>query len=59
MLLNASGERLVFPEDFVGRGDRSRGGLMLRAARAGHELPYRIVRGAILTGKRAARLDRK
>jgi hypothetical protein len=34
------GERLVFPLDFVGRGDMSRGALMLRAARAGAELPY-------------------
>jgi hypothetical protein len=33
-------ERLVFPIDFVGRGDMSRGALMLRAARAGAELPY-------------------
>ena len=33
-------ERLVFPLDFVGRGDMSRGALMLRAARAGVELPY-------------------
>ena len=59
VLLSAFGDRLVFPEDFVGRGDMSRGGVMLRAARAGNELPYRIVRGAILTGKRAPRLDRK
>jgi hypothetical protein len=27
------GERLLFPEEFVGRGDMSRGGLMLRCAR--------------------------
>lgn len=33
-------ERLVFPLDFVGRGDMSRGALMLRAARAAVELPY-------------------
>lgn len=33
-------ERLVFPIDFVGRGDMSRGALMLRAARSGDELPY-------------------
>jgi hypothetical protein len=33
-------ERLVFPIDFVGRGDMSRGSLMLRAARSGVELPY-------------------
>ena len=32
-LLAIFGERLLFPEAFVGRGDMSRGGLMLRAAR--------------------------
>lgn len=35
------GERLVYPELFVGRGDMSRGGLMLRAVREGQELVYR------------------
>jgi hypothetical protein len=39
-LLDAFGERLLFPEDFVGRGDMSRGALLLRAAGADHELPY-------------------
>lgn len=34
------GEHLLFPEEFVGRGDMSRGGLMLRCARAGQELAY-------------------
>lgn len=34
------GDRLLFPIDFVGRGDMSRGALMLRAARARVELPY-------------------
>src|SRR5207249_1009764 len=34
------GERLVFPECFVGRGDMSRGGVMLRAAESGKELTY-------------------
>ena len=33
-------ERLFFPSDFVGRGDMSRGGLLLRQAAAGIELPY-------------------
>jgi hypothetical protein len=31
---------LLFPSDFVGRGDMSRGGLCLRAAKAGVELAY-------------------
>ena len=34
------GERLWYPRDFVGRGDMSRGSIMLKAARAGVELPY-------------------
>src|SRR5688500_680894 len=34
------GERLVFPADFVGRGDMSRGGLMLRSVLAEKELEY-------------------
>lgn len=57
ILLKIFGAQLVFPTDFVGRGDMSRGGLLLRAARAGTELTYGTVQGAILTGKRAARLD--
>jgi hypothetical protein len=56
VLLEVFGDRLVFPSDFVGRGDMSRGGLLLRAARAGTELPYASVRGAILKGKRAPRM---
>ena len=39
-LVEVFGERLVFPADFVGRGDMSRGGLMLRAAGSGIELSY-------------------
>lgn len=39
-LLNIVGGRLLFPEEFAGRGDMSRGGLMLRCARAGAELTY-------------------
>lgn len=34
------GERLVFPACFVGKGDMSRGSMMLRAAREGVELEY-------------------
>lgn len=57
LLLEAFGDRLVFPQDFVGRGDMSRGGLMLRAARARTELPYVSVRGAVLKGKRPPKLS--
>jgi hypothetical protein len=34
------GERLVFPKEFIGRGDMSRGGLLLRAVEANVELEY-------------------
>jgi hypothetical protein len=50
------GERLLFPSDFVGRGDMSRGGLLLRQARDGVELPYVPVLGAVLHGARPPRL---
>jgi hypothetical protein len=32
--------RLYFPSEFIGRGDMSRGGLMLRSASSGEELEY-------------------
>jgi hypothetical protein len=56
VLLEVFGPRLVFPSDFVGRGDMSRGGLLLRAARSGNELPYVAVEGAIFKGRRAPRI---
>jgi hypothetical protein len=56
VLLTAFGPRLVFPADFVGRGDMSRGGLLLRCARAGTELAYVPVAGASTRGRRAPRL---
>ena len=52
------GERLLFPPTFVGRGDMSRGGVMLRAAKSGLELEYGPVAGAVLRGKRPPRLPR-
>jgi hypothetical protein len=55
-LLGVFGERLLFPVDFVGRGDMSRGGLLLRAARAGVELPYGKVLGAVRHGPKPPRL---
>lgn len=57
-LLATFGDRLVFPESFVGRGDMSRGGLLLRAARAGEELSYVRVEGAILHGTRPPKLPK-
>jgi hypothetical protein len=56
VLAAAFGSRLLFPSDFVGRGDMSRGGLLLRAARAGRELAYEPVVGAERHGKRPPRL---
>ena len=53
------GERLMFPQQFVGRGDMSRGGLLLRCAEERQELEYIPVRGAILRGPRPAKLPRK
>jgi hypothetical protein len=50
------GERLMFPAEFVGRGDMSRGGLMLRCVAAGRELPYVPVLGSVRHGPRPPRL---
>jgi hypothetical protein len=55
-LVEVFGERLQFPPDFIGRGDMSRGGLMLRQARSGVELPYVPVQGASLRGARPPKL---
>lgn len=54
VLLEVFGDRLFFPVDFVGRGDMSRGALLLRSVAADQELLYGKVKDAILTGKRAA-----
>jgi hypothetical protein len=56
VLLASFGDRLRFPVDFVGRGDMSRGGLMLRSAADRQELPYATVAGAIVNGKRPPKL---
>jgi len=47
------GGDLLFPIDFIGRGDMSRGALMLRAVREGRELAYAPVLGTVLHGRRA------
>ena len=57
VLLTVFGERLVFPIDFVGRGDMSRGGLLLRSAQDGKELEYAPVQGAQRRGSRPPRLE--
>src|SRR5450432_1402395 len=59
VLLNIVGARLLFPIDFVGRGDMSRGGLMLRCVLDNRELPYAPVSGAVRHGTRPAKLSRR
>lgn len=49
--------QLRFPIDFVGRGDMSRGGLMLRCAVDGRELEYIAIDGAVRKGKRPPKLE--
>ena len=56
-LIESLGPKLLFPSDFVGRGDMSRGGLLLRSAREGRELDYIPVAGALRRGKRPPKLD--
>lgn len=50
------GDNLVFPPAFIGRGDMSRGGLMLRCVADGTELEYVPVAGAVRRGKRPPKL---
>ncbi len=49
--------RLRFPVDFVGRGDMSRGGLMLRCVLNQEELEYVPIAGAVRHGSRPPRLE--
>jgi predicted kinase len=46
------GDSLLFPPVFVGRGDMSRGSLLLRAARSQQELEYAPIAGAERHGPR-------
>ena len=57
LLLPVFGDRLMFPPHFVGRGDMSRGGLMLRCVTAGLELDYIPLSGAVRHGQRPQRLE--
>ena len=50
------GDNLVFPPAFIGRGDMSRGGLMLRCVADGTELEYVPIAGAVRKGKRPPKL---
>jgi hypothetical protein len=57
-LLGIFGDSLVFPKEFIGRGDMSRGGLLLRCVRDNAELEYLPVSGAQLSGRRPAKLPK-
>ena len=57
-LIDVFGPRLHFPSDFVGRGDMSRGSLLLRHARSRVELDYTVVKGAERRGRRPAPVKR-
>jgi hypothetical protein len=56
VLLEVFGPRLLFPATFVGRGDMSRGGLLLRCVDSRRELDYVPVAGAVRHGPRPPRL---
>jgi hypothetical protein len=55
-LTEVFGRRLLFPTDFVGRGDMSRGGLLLRAAADRRELVYEPIAGVLRHGARPQKL---
>ncbi|MCI0539285.1 MAG: hypothetical protein L0Z50_29105 [Verrucomicrobiales bacterium] len=57
VLLKFFGKRLLFPPSFVGRGDMSRGGLLLRCAREKRELEYAPLAGAVRRGPRPPKLE--
>ena len=58
VLTQIFGDRLLFPIDFVGRGDMSRGGLLLRRVAEARELEYVPVLGAVRHGPRPPKLPR-
>ena len=55
-LLEVFGERLLFPKDFLGRGDMSRGSLLLRCCSSGTPLPYIPALTLSLGGKKRLRV---
>ena len=58
VLLPIFGDRLRYPVDFIGRGDMSRGGLLLRSAASGVELEYQsLTAGVRPRGPRPPKLD--
>jgi hypothetical protein len=58
LLLDRLGGRLYYPPSFVGRGDMSRGGLLLRRAASRQELEYAVLDAASRRhGPRPPKLD--
>jgi hypothetical protein len=57
-LLAIFGDKLVFPSEFAGRGDMSRGGLMLRCVREKMELTYVSIASGKRHGPRPAKLPK-
>ena len=58
VLAPSLGDRLRYPAAFVGRGDMSRGGLLLRSAASGEELIYEpLTSGVRVRGARPPRLE--
>ena len=55
-LLPIFGKRLHFPKEFVGRGDMSRGGILLRSVTANRLLTHIPVAGAVRRGSRQPKL---
>jgi hypothetical protein len=55
-LLRVFGDHLAFPGAFVGRGDMSRGGLMLRCVESGVPLTYVRLREAVRHGAKPPKL---
>ena len=57
-LLASFSDRLFFPRDFAGRGDMSRGGLLLRCVSSGNELIYVPVGSSHRNGERPPKLPK-
>src|SRR5271166_5927495 len=55
-LLPIFGRRLHFPQEFVGRGDMSRGGILLRSVTANRLLTHIPVAGTVRRGSRPPKL---
>jgi hypothetical protein len=52
------GDRLCYPTSFIGRGDMSRGGLLLRCVDSGEELDYEVLTAGMRPrGSRPPKLD--